>query len=136
MEENTNAILINECFETSCTDIYAAGDCCSVCLSNDSESNDNYQRHWFQMRLWSQARSMGIGAAHSIVNSLENYIANMNNNSNDANEINQKKNETREEFLQRADNIWGGVMFQIFTHVTHLFNYKVRSLILLNVFYI
>lgn len=124
MESSTNSILINECFETSYSDIYAAGDCCSVYLSSDdTKLNDNYHRHWFQMRLWSQARSMGIGAAHSIVNSI-NMEKDQNQEQN-SNNSNNNRNETIEEFKERADNIWGGVMFQIFTHVTHLFDYKV-----------
>ena len=37
-------------------DVYAAGDVCSACQWPPSE-------HWFQMRLWTQARQMGMFAA-------------------------------------------------------------------------
>jgi hypothetical protein len=129
LEPSTGAIVINECFETSCCDAYAAGDCCTVLLSDQGEEGDEgldnhnggcgkYHRHWFQMRLWSQARSMGIGAAHSIFNSLASY-----SNRQISDEI---PSETLEEFQQRADDIWGGVMFNIFAHVTHFFDFKVQ----------
>jgi hypothetical protein len=126
LDPTTGAILINECFETSCRHIYAAGDCCTVYLSDtdtdpvQSEGvkspSENGHRHWFQMRLWSQARSMGIGAAHSLYTSLsqEDQLT--------------KISESLEEFRQRADDIWGGVMFNIFAHVTHFFDHKVRPL--------
>jgi pyridine nucleotide-disulfide oxidoreductase domain-containing protein 1 len=118
-DPTTGAILINECFETSCPHIYAAGDCCTVYLSDtETETNKNSgnDRHWFQMRLWSQARSMGIGAAHSLYTSLlqpsESVVS--------------IQSESLEAFRQRADDIWGGVMFNIFAHVTHFFGHKVR----------
>jgi hypothetical protein len=38
--------------------IYAAGDAASCQWAAEDS------RHWFQMRLWSQARSMGVCAAH------------------------------------------------------------------------
>jgi hypothetical protein len=130
LEPSTGAIIINECFETSCRDAYAAGDCCTVLLSDQGDEagsglqsncsgSAKYHRHWFQMRLWSQARSMGIGAAHSIFNSLETYSTEQENSA-------EALSETLEEFQQRADDIWGGVMFNIFAHVTHFFDYKVN----------
>ncbi|KAG7199237.1 hypothetical protein KM043_018106 [Ampulex compressa] len=58
--------------------------------------------HWFQMRLWTQAHHMGFYAAKSLVSSLKN-----------------------EEFLQ-------DFCFELFTHVTKFFGYKVVLLGLYN----
>jgi hypothetical protein len=63
------SILVNECFQTSVDHVFAAGDCCSVVLGDDTTGNpdidmyhssapgtDMQRQHWFQMRLWSQVR--------------------------------------------------------------------------------
>lgn len=79
--------------ETSLSDIFAAGDVCTVNWTSE---------HWFQMRLWTQARQMGMYAAkcmHSI------HI-----------------NET---LLQ-------DFCFELFTHVTSFFGFKVILLGLYN----
>ena len=52
-------IRIDEEMRTSAPDIYAAGDVCSAAWSQAP--------HWFQMRLWSQARQMGMMAAKAMV---------------------------------------------------------------------
>jgi len=44
-------------------DVYVAGDACHV---ESTESSD-----WFQMRLWTQARTMGLYAAQSMANTLD-----------------------------------------------------------------
>jgi hypothetical protein len=53
-------ILVDKHMHTSHPDIYAAGDCVTCNWSNQSS-------HWFQMRLWSQARLMGLQVARSMV---------------------------------------------------------------------
>ncbi|KNE62478.1 hypothetical protein AMAG_07694 [Allomyces macrogynus ATCC 38327] len=53
-------ILVDKGMRTADPDIYAAGDCVT-CAWNDQSP------HWFQMRLWSQARLMGLQAARSMV---------------------------------------------------------------------
>ncbi|OON16775.1 hypothetical protein X801_07399, partial [Opisthorchis viverrini] len=45
-------VLVNDQMETSVPDVYAAGDC--------AYANWTWAPHWFQMRLWSQARQMGF----------------------------------------------------------------------------
>ena len=58
--------------ESSAASVYAAGDCCSyknIRLNTPIDDNT----HWFQMRLWSQARSMGIYAAHCMSNMQDNF---------------------------------------------------------------
>ena len=44
--------------ETSAPGVHAAGDSCSAAWPLAQS------RHWFQMRLWSQARAQGVYAAH------------------------------------------------------------------------
>lgn len=80
-------ISVNELMETSLMNVYAAGDVCSA--------NWNSSDHWFQMRLWSQARQMGAQAAKSMV-------AKMNH-----------------------ESILPDFCFEMFSHVTKLFGYKV-----------
>lgn len=80
--------------ETSQHDIYAAGDVCTA--------NWPIAKHWFQMRLWTQAHQMGRYAAKSMVSRLKG-----------------------EDFLQ-------DFCFELFTHVTKFFNYKVVLLGLYN----
>lgn len=50
-------ILVNRCMQSSVPSIYAAGDCASVGFVDACPQ-------WFQMRLWEQARTMGLYAAH------------------------------------------------------------------------
>ncbi|XP_076661799.1 pyridine nucleotide-disulfide oxidoreductase domain 1 [Halictus rubicundus] len=87
-------LLVDWKLETSEEDIYAAGDVCSA----DWE----IAKHWFQMRLWTQALQMGRYAAKSMVSALKN-----------------------EDFLQ-------DFCFELFTHVTKFFGYKVVLLGLYN----
>lgn len=79
---------------TSLEDIYAAGDVCSVSWE--------IAEHWFQMRLWTQARQMGLYASKAMAASLY-----------------------QEPILQ-------DFCFELFTHVTTFFGYKVVLLGLFN----
>lgn len=89
-----NGLLVDWKLETSEKDIYAAGD---VCTTDWLKA-----KHWFQMRLWTQAHQMGCYAAKSMASNLRN-----------------------EEFLQ-------DFCFELFTHVTKFFSYKVVLLGLYN----
>ncbi|XP_043274437.1 pyridine nucleotide-disulfide oxidoreductase domain-containing protein 1 [Venturia canescens] len=80
--------------KTSENEIYAAGDVCTV--------NWQLAKHWFQMRLWTQAHQMGRYAAKSMYSSSAN-----------------------ETFHQ-------DFCFELFTHVTNFFGYKVVLLGLFN----
>jgi small subunit ribosomal protein S18b len=91
---NDNGIKVNERMQTNIPNIYAAGDVCSASW--------NVAKHWFQMRLWTQARQMGCYAARCMVDSLDNR-------------------ETIQDFC-----------FELFTHVTRFFGYKVILLGLFN----
>ncbi|CAG9826146.1 unnamed protein product [Diabrotica balteata] len=87
-------IKVNEYMQTNLPNIYAAGDVCSA--------NWNLAKHWFQMKLWTQARHMGSYAAKAIVGHLN-----------------------KEEVLQ-------DFCFEMFAHSTKLFGYKVILLGLFN----
>jgi len=49
------AIVVDENMQTSVKDVYAAGDVC--------HAGWDWSKHWMQMRLWTQARQMGMFAA-------------------------------------------------------------------------
>lgn len=87
-------LLVDWKLETSEPGIYAAGDVCSV--------GWELAKHWFQMRLWTQAHQMGRYAAKSMVSTFEG-----------------------EDFYQ-------DFCFELFTHVTKFFGYKVVLLGLYN----
>lgn len=87
-------ISVNDRLETSIPKIYAAGDCCST--------EWEPAKHWFQMRLWSQARQMGAYAAKSMIADMDNEV------------------------------IIPDFCFEMFAHATSLFNYKVALLGLYN----
>lgn len=82
-----NGLLVDWKLETSEKDVYAAGDVCTA--------GWELPKHWFQMRLWTQAHQMGRYAAKSMVSTFK-----------------------EEEFLQ-------DFCFELFTHVTKFFGYKV-----------
>ncbi|EFA04075.1 pyridine nucleotide-disulfide oxidoreductase domain-containing protein 1 [Tribolium castaneum] len=85
---------VNEFMQTSLKDIYAAGDICAAGWPP--------AKHWFQMKLWTQARQMGCYAAKCM-------SAHSNN----------------ESLLQ-------DFCFEMFAHSTKLFGYKVILLGLYN----
>ena len=91
------AIIVNEEMETSVKDIYAAGDVCHVSWDTS--------KHWFQMRLWTQARQMGMFAAQCMFTSL----------------LSNGKEKRDIDFC-----------FEMFTHATKFFGYKVILLGLFN----
>lgn len=82
-----DGILVDEFQKTSINGIWAAGD---ICTANWTKSE-----HWFQMRLWTQARQMGAMAGKSMAAQLQN-------------------NEILQDFC-----------FELFGHVTELFGYQV-----------
>lgn len=87
-------IKVNAYMQTSLPNIYAAGDLCTA--------NWDLAKHWFQMKLWTQAHQMGAYAAKSMFGAFNN-----------------------EEVLQ-------DFCFEIFAHTTRLFGYKVILLGLFN----
>ncbi len=92
LRSEDGGIAVDEnCKVVSCDNLYAVGDCAS--MKSDSP-------HWFQMRLWSQARVMGLHAGRVMVG--------------------------------YSDELGGGFNFEIFTHVTFFFGYRVILLGLYN----
>lgn len=57
-----HGILVNNLMNTSLVRVYAAGDVCTP--------DWTYAKHWFPMRLWSQAREMGCYAAKCMAGKL------------------------------------------------------------------
>ncbi|RWS16545.1 Pyridine nucleotide-disulfide oxidoreductase domain-containing protein 1-like protein [Dinothrombium tinctorium] len=80
-------IEVNEEMLTSEINVYAAGDVCTASWRTS--------RNWFQMRLWTQARQMGIYAAFCMLSHL--------------------RNESPQVYFP----------FDVFTHITRFFDYKV-----------
>lgn len=99
--EEDGSILVDESLRTSVQGVYAAGDC--ACRAD--------AKHWFQMRLWNQARNMGIAAAHTIFFDLKHA------------DLTTSQSE-KEELCTNYEIHKGGI-FEIFTHITHFFGYKV-----------
>ncbi|EDV99076.1 GH13237 [Drosophila grimshawi] len=81
-------LLVDEMMLTNLSDVYAAGDVCTAAWSAAS-------KHWFQMRLWTQARQMGAMAGRSMAAALEN------------------------------ETIYQDFCFELFGHVTQLFGFPV-----------
>ncbi|XP_067001513.2 pyridine nucleotide-disulfide oxidoreductase domain-containing protein 1 [Anabrus simplex] len=87
-------IKVNWLMETSVQDVFAAGDVCTASWE--------HARHWFQMRLWTQARQMGMYAAKTMVGSYKN------------------------------EEVYQDFCFELFSHVTNFFGFKVVLLGLFN----
>lgn len=71
-------IVVNERMESSIPGIFAAGDCCTYRPVYTTYSNNHSQSplsppHFFQMRLWTQARIMGTYAAQCLCDVEEDY---------------------------------------------------------------
>ncbi|XP_063404824.1 pyridine nucleotide-disulfide oxidoreductase domain-containing protein 1-like isoform X3 [Mytilus trossulus] len=78
---------VNDHMQTTVQDVYAAGDICTVSWE--------LSQHWFQMKLWSQARQMGVYSAMCMV-------------------ADGQKEDIQLDFC-----------FELFAHCTNFFNYKV-----------
>ncbi|ODM92421.1 Pyridine nucleotide-disulfide oxidoreductase domain-containing protein 1, partial [Orchesella cincta] len=100
-QEPEKGIFIDSAMKTSVPDVYAAGD---VCFSKWS-----WSKHWFQMKLWTQARQMGLYAGKSMFLTVRNEL-----DPEDATEIDLD------------------FCFECFSHVTRFFGFKVVLLGLFN----
>ena len=89
-------IVVDDNLRTSAMDVFAAGDVCHAKWEVDPP------RHWFQMRLWTQARQLGLFAGQCMDASL------------------------------RGEAIARDFSFEVFTHATKFFGFKVVLLGLFN----
>eukprot|EP00887_Chlorella_sp_A99_P007923 scaffold12.g7923.t1 len=64
-------LMVNRDMQTSDPSVYAAGDSCSAAWALEDSP------HWFQMRLWSQARSMGLYSAACMAGRQDDSCASM-----------------------------------------------------------
>jgi len=80
-------ISVDEMMRTNLVDVFAAGDVCTA--------NWPAAMHWFQMRLWTQARQMGSMAGRSMAAASE------------------------------GESVYQDFCFELFGHVTKLFGYPV-----------
>lgn len=87
-------IAVDRMMRTNVEGIYAAGDCCTA----DWDKSE----HWFQMRLWTQARQLGMMAGKSMAMAAQ-----------------QQKDEDLDEELQQD------FCFEFFGHVTKLFGFQI-----------
>ncbi|GFQ78769.1 pyridine nucleotide-disulfide oxidoreductase domain-containing protein 1 [Trichonephila clavata] len=87
-------LMVNDQLKTNLEDIFAAGDVCTASWP--------LSKHWFQMRLWTQARQMGAYAAKCMACDI------------------------------RGQTAIPDICFDLFTHVTQFFGYKVVLLGLYN----
>ena len=92
--DDEGGIVVDENMRTSDPDIYAAGDVCTAGWT--------HSYHWFQMRLWTQARQMGMMVAKMMIADME------------------------------GEHIQQDFCFEMFAHVTKFFDYKVVLLGLYN----
>eukprot|EP01135_Chromosphaera_perkinsii_P009364 Nk52_evm40s1737 gene=Nk52_evmTU40s1737 len=95
--------------------VYAAGDCCSCDLwetLSNFQSDSGPSKLFFQMRLWNQARHMGFYAAQSMFMHTKTELLEANNNHN----------------LVSSNDFY----FELFSHTTRFFGFKVILLGLYN----
>jgi len=106
VEESDGGIAVNrymqafDCNGNVLEHIYAAGDACSCSWPDHLTEDQRYgspQSTWFQMRLWSQAKTMGAYAGRSITN-FDRFIEN---------------------------EFGGGCNFDCFSHISKFFGLKV-----------
>ncbi|KJE97177.1 pyridine nucleotide-disulfide oxidoreductase domain 1, variant 2 [Capsaspora owczarzaki ATCC 30864] len=67
LRASDGGIAVNDQMQTNLPDVFAAGDVCTVQWPTSS--------HWFQLRLWTQARQMGAYAARCIQAAAKHELA-------------------------------------------------------------
>ncbi len=64
-------VLVDKYMQSNVPGVFAAGDCVTVAF-------DEQCPHWFQMRLWGQARTMGLYAAHCMAGRANHLMCGFN----------------------------------------------------------
>jgi len=117
-----SGILVDKQMRTSLPNVWAAGD---VVTANWKES-----KHWFQMRLWSQARLMGLQAARNMVQNATPVIDSSNSFLNNVPPSHDTNIPVINQRLPPTAPL--DVHFDLFTHVSRFFGFKVVLLGLFN----
>ena len=76
--DDGGGILVDRRMQTSRADVFAAGDCCDARAFEEQQGGEGHsslQSWWFQMRLWTQARMMGMYAARCMLDDADEDIA-------------------------------------------------------------
>lgn len=89
LSQSDGGIEVDSCMMTSVAGVFAAGDVCTA--------GWQLSPYWLQMRLWSQARQMGVQAGRSMVADLAGKLS----------------------------DVHLDFCFELFAHVTQFFNFKV-----------
>ena len=116
VRDEDGALRVNELMQTSDPHVYAAGDCCTYSPAAGALLQRG-KTPWFQMKLWAQARVMGVYAAQCInerANSL--LVSSKSVFRSDGSEYEGM------ETSESARNDWA---FHLFAHVTNFFGMKV-----------
>ena len=132
LKDSDGAIVVNDFMQSSVPHVFAAGDCCTIrskdlpegnivssFLEHKSQCEDGMNRtpslepppqaplrahrNWFQMKLWTQARTMGQYAAQCMY------------------DLNVKELCSK----SLVEPVANDMVFEVFAHVTRFFGYKV-----------
>ena len=101
------ALFVDNRQKTSLPDVFAAGDCCTIRTAHKykDDAEAGLDCHWFQMRLWTQARAMGYYAAqcmHEVHHQSDSILGDIG-----------------------VGDVANDIVFEIFAHVTRFFGHKV-----------
>ena len=142
------ALLVNHQMQTSCKNVFAAGDCCAYvtslkkdginCRDGDTkrDGRNRNSKHWFQMRLWTQAKTMGHYAAQCMHDQLHSLTTGKNSRrGKEDRDVHDKCKNCEGESGSEVE-VGGGdgdeeeglannIVFEVFAHVTRFFGHKV-----------
>ncbi len=106
-------VWVDEQLRTSVRHVYAAGDCAHCGWVSLAAERDT---HWFQMRLWSQAKTMGVYCARAMARALLNAEHRRERGELPEAEYDEDEEEEEEDY---------GFYFELFAHATRFFGMKV-----------
>jgi hypothetical protein len=128
-QDDMGAICVDEKMATSAKNVYAAGDCCNYQPSPSAKvASTDPNCPWFQMRLWAQARVMGVYAAQCINEGRNSLLVSnsigKNSSGDDAAAASASASalDNKDDDYEVTRNDWA---FQLFAHVTNFFGFKI-----------